>query len=194
MSEALDKIEYKHTLRNQLLKKRTTLPNDIFTQKNQLLIDNLITWTKDRQWQKIFSFKAFRNEPNLDPMYEKTQNLPVFLPVMNPNLRKVDFYSWRPGQPLNTNKYGIAEPKINQSNLAAPDQETIIIVPSLACTSTGIRLGYGGGYYDRYLERYPNAITIGVIFSDFLMEKLPYQPHDKKLHFIATDEKVIACN
>jgi len=194
MTKLLNIKGSKVSLRTQLLEARTSLSEDDFNNKNQLLTSNLTTWLDASGWKKIFSFKAFRGEPDLDLLLKKIGKIPFFFPVMTRNLRAIDFYRWELGQPLQPNKYGINEPEPLQSNLSTPDQQTLIIVPCLACSTNGTRLGYGGGYYDRYLERYPDAVTIGVVFSDFLIEGLPRQAHDKKLRFIATEHKIISCS
>jgi len=72
-----------------------------------------------------------------------------------------------------------------------PDWPDVVIVPGLALTAAGDRLGQGGGWYDRYLPQVrPDCTTIGVGFAVQLVEELPTEPHDVRLHHVVTDSGV----
>lgn len=74
----------------------------------------------------------------------------------------------------------------------APIAETldVIVVPALALTARGDRLGYGAGYYDRALARHPEALGIAVCYSFELVDELPTEPHDHRAAIVVTDEAV----
>ena len=78
------------------------------------------------------------------------------------------------------NSYGISEPKAD-NRLVVPDEKTLVLVPGLAMTIDGQRLGYGGGYYDRYLSSYPTSRTVGVVFREQVVKALPCSDFDQKL-------------
>jgi len=68
----------------------------------------------------------------------------------------------------------------------------VVIVPGLAFTSAGDRLGQGGGWYDRYLaEVRRDCITIGVCFAEQVLEVLPVEPHDVAVDHVVTDQGVV---
>ena len=71
-----------------------------------------------------------------------------------------------------------------------PTELDLIIVPALAYDKSGHRLGYGGGYYDRYLRDTP-AFTIGLAREFLMKEKLPTQPHDIAVKCIITENRVL---
>ena len=83
---------------------------------------------------------------------------------------------------LQENKFGIPEP-INGKALKLQDID-IVLVPLLAFTIEGHRLGYGKGFYDRYLNKFDNIITVGVAFSFQKHHKLPRDKNDVKLNYI----------
>ena len=101
------------------------------------------------------------------------------------------------------NKYSIPEPKVCEERLIVPSTSTMIIMPGLLFDKHGKRIGYGGGYYDKYIRRYPDmlhsAMTVGVTYSAFLSDiPIPYTDLDisaalvvteKKLHFARKVEK-----
>ncbi len=70
----------------------------------------------------------------------------------------------------------------------SPDVLDVVVVPGLAFTRDGRRLGQGGGHYDRFLPRLrPSCVTVGVGFAEQLVDDLPTEPHDVRLDMIVTD-------
>ena len=101
----------------------------------------------------------------------------------------MDFYEWNFSDPLKINKYGIPEPRL--SNLTYPD---IILIPLVAFDSKLYRLGYGGGYYDRFIEKTNkkrSILKIGLALTFQKINKVPITKYDKKLDFIVTDKYIL---
>jgi len=111
---------------------------------------------------------------------------PLALPVVAVAQSALVFRSWRTGDPLTPNSWGIAEPLAS-----APDVvPAIILVPLLAFDSTGHRLGYGGGYYDRTIDALPGVRTIGIAYAGQEVSAVPREPHDHALDMIVTENGV----
>ena len=101
----------------------------------------------------------------------------------------MDFFEWKEEDPLKINKYGISEP-ISVKKIY-PD---IIFVPLVAYDNDLNRLGYGGGFYDRYLNKImkiKKIYKIGLAFSYQELKKIPINKYDKKLDLIITEKKII---
>ena len=112
----------------------------------------------------------------------------ISLPIIREN-NQMDFFEWTNKDPLKINKYGIAEPV--SSKKIYPD---IIFVPLVAFDNNLNRLGYGGGFYDRYLEKISKTkkiFKIGLGFSYQELKKIPINKYDKKLDLIVTEKKII---
>ncbi len=111
------------------------------------------------------------------------------LPVIGKK-KTMNFYLWKNKDILNVNKYGILEP--SKSSLLKPD---IILLPMLAFDKKKNRLGYGGGFYDKYLNKYlkknKKILTVGVAFSFQKYHNLPTNVKDYKLDFILTEKGMI---
>ena len=126
---------------------------------------------------KIFQIKDFKN-------------IELYLPVIYKN-NFMKFHKWELHEVLSINKYGLLEP--TRSNLI--DIPDIIFVPLLAYDNQKNRLGYGGGFYDRYLKKYlkknRNIITIGIAFSFQNCGKVPTSNHDVKLNYILSEKGMI---
>lgn len=91
---------------------------------------------------------------------------------------------------FNTGAYGIQEPDVNDSVEIQPDDLDLIIVPAVAFTRDGRRLGQGGGYYDRLLSR-TRAFTVGVGFDFQLVNELPVESHDRLIDSIVLPGELI---
>lgn len=70
----------------------------------------------------------------------------------------------------------------------------MVITPGLAFDRRGFRLGYGGGYYDQYLTRLrPETTRVGIGFSIQLIDRIPEEPLDQRVHFVVTDAELVDC-
>ena len=112
----------------------------------------------------------------------------ILLPVIEKN-NLMNFFSWKKNDVLFVNQYGILEPL--KSKVKIPD---VILVPILAFDENKYRLGYGKGFYDRYinkyLKRFKNILTVGVAFSFQKHHKLPRNKNDAKLDLIITEKGI----
>jgi 5-formyltetrahydrofolate cyclo-ligase len=118
----------------------------------------------------------------------KKNKFNISLPVIKKNFQ-MDFYKWSFSDPLKVNKYGIPEPEIK--NMIYPD---ILLIPLVAFDKNLNRLGYGGGYYDRLIEKLSkkkNIIKIGLAFSIQKIDKVPINVYDQKLDYIVTNKYTV---
>ena len=113
-------------------------------------------------------------------------NKDILLPVIEENNR-MSFFPWKKNRVLLVNKFGILEPI--KTKFKIPN---LILVPILAFDRNKYRLGYGKGFYDRYLNKYlkksSNILTVGVAFSFQRYHKLPINKNDVKLDYILTEK------
>tara|TARA_B100000575_G_C22879335_1_gene512480 strand:- start:179 stop:724 length:546 start_codon:yes stop_codon:yes gene_type:complete len=118
----------------------------------------------------------------------RKKKIKISLPIIGKN-NQMNFYEWFKNDPLKINKYGIPEP--TSSKKIYPN---IIFVPLVAYDADLNRLGYGGGYYDRYLAKIKNikkVLKIGLAFSYQKLKKIPINMYDKKLDLIITEKEII---
>lgn len=112
----------------------------------------------------------------------------ILLPIVEDNFQ-MNFFSWEKNNVLFVNKFGMLEPQ--KTKIKIPN---LIIVPCLAFDSYKNRLGYGKGFYDRYLgkilKKFPTIITVGVAFSFQKYHKLPNNKNDVKLNYIMTEKGI----
>ncbi len=112
-------------------------------------------------------------------------NKRVIIPVMNMESGTLDHSELTNFSELELNKWGVLEPKelkpLDTSNI------DLILVPLLGADLNGNRLGYGKGYYDRFLEKV-TAISFGLLFDEFILEKIPIESYDRKLSGIISEK------
>lgn len=90
---------------------------------------------------------------------------------------------------LEKTRLGFLEPKIKLES----KNIDVIIVPGTAFDKTGARLGFGKGYYDKFLARYPNTLKLGIAFDEQIVDVVPTEAHDQKVDIIITDKQIIRC-
>ena len=113
------------------------------------------------------------------------KNYLIGLPKIKKNFQ-MDFFQWSSKDPLTINKYGIPEP--TSKKIIYPN---ILLVPLLAFDKYFNRIGYGGGYYDRYIKKIKtkkNILTIGLAYSFQKVKEIPVNKYDKKLDYIITEK------
>ena len=113
------------------------------------------------------------------------------LPVVTPKGTPLVFRAWAPDDVLEAGGFGTSHPPATQGEVT-PD---VALVPLLAFDVAGYRLGYGGGYYDRTLEklRGGRVLAVGVAYSFQQIEAVPHGPQDQRLDWIVTEERIFAC-
>ena len=119
--------------------------------------------------------------------FEK-QNYQISLPKIKNNFQ-MDFFQYSIDEPLSINKYGIPEPISNK--VVYP---SILLVPLVAFDKDLNRIGYGGGFYDRYINKIKKnkkILTIGLAYSFQKVKKIPTNRYDFKLDHIVTNKGII---
>ena len=175
----------KSLIRKKLLKTR----EKNYLNNDQINISPIIKILKKRKFKnKILGvYYPYNYEIDIMPLVEKFQKLNYFitLPKIGMN-SEMNFYQWSTKDPLSINKFGIPEPISNKTKF--PD---ILLVPLLAFDKNFNRIGYGGGFYDRYINRLKKIkkiITIGVAYSFQKIKKIPVEKYDIKLDFVVTEK------
>ena len=122
----------------------------------------------------------------LDLLEKKQFN--ISLPIIKKN-NQMNFFKWSNNDPLKVNKFGIPEPV--SSKIFYPD---ILLVPLVGYDDNLYRLGYGGGFYDRYIEKIEKikkVIKIGLAFSFQKITSIPINKYDKRLDFVITEKEIL---
>lgn len=135
-------------------------------------------------------YKAVGSELSALPLARAliSRDVDMALPVATGVGEPLVFRRWSPGDPLEIDASGVPAP-LPLAEVVAPD---VIFVPLLAVDQRGYRLGQGGGYYDRSLHALRDANPlpwfIGLCYAGQMIDRLPEEVHDERLHGVLTEE------
>lgn len=101
--------------------------------------------------------------------------------------REMNFYRITSLDELESGTFGVLEPPPIEGNLLPPDTDGLCIVPAFSYDWNGYRLGYGKGYYDRFLSRFRGQI-VGICYSDCVQKTLPHGRYDRPVELLVTDK------
>ncbi len=117
----------------------------------------------------------------------------VVVPIIERETKSLRLSYLRDPSVLVRSTFNVPEPIGSEIPASAEDVDTAVI-PMIAFDCHGNRLGYGAGYYDRFLEQHPHIRKIGIAFSDQQEPDLPHGPEDVRMDFIVTETEVFRCN
>ena len=181
----------KSQIRDEILIKRDSLRKEEIFKRSNKIKNSLFSLQEYKKSKIVMFFVSFGSEVHThDMIKEALKNKNVAVPkLVNNEIEPsivIDFDSLIP-----SGKFGILEPielmKIAYKNI------DLVLVPGIAFDKEGFRLGFGFGYYDKFLKKVPKAIKIGLAFDFQIVDKLPREEYDVPVDLIVTDREVIHC-
>jgi 5-formyltetrahydrofolate cyclo-ligase len=115
----------------------------------------------------------------------------IVVPFCSPESREMTACRIDGFDELEKGHYGIRAPKAGRLRPVSRGEIDVIIVPAVAFDRLGYRVGYGGGYYDRFLPAAPQAAKIGAAFACQIIEEIPVEPYDITMDCIVTEEEIL---
>lgn len=116
----------------------------------------------------------------------------VGVPKCEPTDKRLTFFELTSFDQLESVYFGLFEPIPTQTNRLSPSDLDLLVVPGLAYDMRGYRIGFGGGYYDRFLSGY-TGVKLALAFEEQIFDELPNESHDQPVDFIVTPSRVIKC-
>ena len=160
--------------------------------KEDLLVENLFDgiWLLQeqgllREVKSAFVYLSFSSEAPTDKLIERLQEDGV--QVYSPAIKNGEMFAVEHGEDFTLSDYGIREP-VGEPFFGDCD---IAVIPLLAADETGNLLGYGGGYYDRYLRAHTRTARIGYAFDFQVLPCVPTEAGDEKLQMLVTDKRLL---
>ncbi len=176
----------KKVLRAQLMRQREAVPAGEREKWDGLILGQLQKLEPYLTSRRVFVYLSVGWEVNTWPVVDDliSRGRHVYAPVVQKNPRALLPRLYTSRSNLTPAAFGILEPPADAPGLD-PQQLDLVIVPGLAFSPSGYRIGYGGGFYDRFLA-VSRARTVGLCYSSFL-RTVPVDPWDKPVDFIATE-------
>lgn len=172
----------KKALRKELIRRRSELPSDEKAAVDERIFLRLLPFLEE--CSGVFTYVSTDIEVDTHRLLEWcfSHGKPVAVPVSGDS--ELVFYGVGSFGELAPGRFGIMEP-VNRSTPAVPDSRSLCIVPALQCSKDGYRIGYGRGYYDRYLADFPGRSLV-ICYSGFI-GNVPTEPHDRRADMLITD-------
>lgn len=148
-----------------------------------------------RQAKTLALYFSVNDELDTHPLITQLwqQKKQLYLPVLHPFARgQLLFFRYDPASPLKLNRFGIPEPYLNLRHLLPLNLLDVVFIPLVGFDNEGHRLGMGGGFYDRTLQRCQqyHFTTIGLAYDCQYVERLPYTDWDVPLSVVITPSKL----
>lgn len=180
--------QQKKRLRQEILLQRLSLTEEEIKEKSDLISEKFIARFKHRKDLKVMAFMPFRNEVDTKGIITEImeQNGSIILPRVVKESHTIRAYHVENlATEVETGTWGISEPLLSLPEVPASEID-IVLVPGIAFDRQGNRLGYGGGFYDRFLPM-TKALKLGICFDFQVCQHIPAQAWDEKLDDILTE-------
>jgi 5-formyltetrahydrofolate cyclo-ligase len=181
----------KTEIRDTYKEKRKNLSANYITKSTQIINAKLEqTILKNLKENSIIGgYYPIKNEINILKCLNNLskQGIKIALPCLDKQKDIMSFRAWKNGDKLNSSQELLFPQPLNDLEIVIP---SIIIVPLITCDNNGYRIGYGKGYYDKYMDKKSNTLLIGLCYAKCLYPKeLPHENHDCKLDIVITEKK-----
>ena len=185
-------LEEKDRLRAAVLAKRLRMTASEKQKKDEILAQLLFCQPVFKQCRSIYVFLGKKTEVDTTSILRRCwdEGKQVAAPHCVPGTRKMAFYWFKGPDDLVKGSFGLWEPDPNRCEQAAADETTLCLVPGLAFDREGYRLGFGKGYYDRFLPTFPGH-TVGLCYEECLFNQVPRAPWDQHVDQLIIDTQEV---
>ncbi|EEK77144.1 5-formyltetrahydrofolate cyclo-ligase [Bacillus cereus] len=187
--------EEKLRLRKQIIEHMNSLSEERYTTLSEQIAFSLYAQKEWAEAKTIGITLSMENEVNTYPIIEKAweEGKKVVVPKCNKETRTMSFRQLSTFDQLETVYMNLREPIPVLTEEVDADEIDLQIVPGVAYTERGERIGYGGGYYDRYLVHYKGK-TLSLAYEFQMVQHIPVEPFDKNVEKIITEKGTIVIN
>lgn len=173
----------KKDLRAQILHQRDHLSVSQYNQKSIRICEHLWLYPLFVKAKTVLFFAPHKNEPNIAPIIERCfEKKKVCFPRVAGN--QMHIYEVQSFSDLSPGAFGIFEPKASKK--ISPKTIDLVLLPAVGIDENGNRLGFGGGFYDRFLSQYPLK-TLAVVFQFQRIPLLPVEEFDVPADAVITE-------
>jgi 5-formyltetrahydrofolate cyclo-ligase len=184
----------KKTIRQRLLAARQALSRAEVAEKSAMIAMQVRTLPEFKAASAILTYVASKdNEVDTKPLIERllTEQHTVLVPATLGKGRMV-WSRLETMDELARGTFGVLEPKPEYRRETVPSAGSIVLVPGLAFTEAGWRIGYGGGYFDRFLAGFP-GVKIALAYAMQMIPEIPVAGHDVPMDVIVTETGIYRC-
>lgn len=185
----------KDNIRKSMLLMRNSMKNEEVTLKSEKIIETLLKLPIIKTSNNIMIYMSFNNEVDTFRLLKelKKQKKKVIAPLCNMNNKTITPYEVNDlDKDFVKSKYGFLEPNKEKLNKVNISDIEVIIVPGVAFDVKGNRIGFGAGFYDRFLNNKKNdTVTISLAYDYQIVDLIPNDKFDIPIDFIITEKRII---
>lgn len=183
----------KQELRAYLKQKRAEIPSEQKKEADRRIVETIAASSCFQQADTVLLYAPHGSEIDLIPLVRLARKCGkrVAFPRCDTATNTMRFFVLESDARLVKGAYGIFEPPLD-APLCEPDESTLCILPGLSFDPEGGRLGYGKGYYDRFLADF-KGVTLGAAYASLVAKKLPTEPHDIPVQVLVTERGEMKC-
>ena len=187
--------EIKKEIRKRSLGIREQIGQEERKRAEEKITEQILSSRPYRDVCFLYCYVSYGSEPDTRRLIDESlrQRKRVAVPRVT-GKHKMDFCFIRSLADLSPGYRGISEPGPWCRKAPVPSEKTLVIVPGLAFDRGGGRIGYGGGFYDAYLERQSRCIKAAAAFSAQITDEVPSESSDVKMDMIITEKEMIVCS
>ena len=186
----MNRRQERERLRGEALHKRDSIPPSVRTALSRQIVNHAIDWIERNRANAVLLYLSMRSEVETGSLldYLLAQNKIVLAPVMDTKQRSLAPHRITDGkEDLVFHPYGMYQPNRKTCPLFPLEQIDLIFVPGAAFDLKGYRVGYGAGFYDRFLPQCPQSVWIGLAYEAQIVTNTFPQTWDVPLHQILTE-------
>ena len=183
-------METKKEIRSCILKQRRAQSKETCEKSSMVIAEKLLALPEYRKAKNIYAYMDFSGEVKTEMILKESLRLGknLWLPRVNGDI--MDFFRVRSKDDFEIGAYGILEPKGESKAGKEEARDGFMVVPGVAFDADRNRIGFGGGYYDKYLELYPELFTAAVAFGFQIVEGVPTEANDIRPQKLIIEERI----
>lgn len=180
----------KTLIRGKILRLRVSQPEHIKRKRDRAVCRRIENMLAFKSADEFFTYMAYKGEVDTFPLVKKYFGRKTIV-IPKVQARKMELFVISDPHHFEVGEFGILEPKLSKS---ADELKKIDIafVPGIAFDLTGHRIGFGGGYFDRFLKEF-DGVSIGLAYEFQIVDKVPARAYDVPVHYIVTEKRIITC-
>lgn len=180
-------MQSKEELRHEILKKRAQLTNEQVFNKSHIIIKKVIEHPFFLEATTIYTYLDYRNEVSTRLLIETAWNLNKIVAVPKIIDGNMSFYRIQSFNDLSIGTFNILEPTSNELIYC---NEGLMVMPGVVFDKSCHRIGYGKGFYDRYLKNYPQLNKIALAYDLQVVNQIQSETHDINPQFLITESQI----
>lgn len=190
-----DSCNGKRQIRSRILDLRRGLAEGVRQQSFAHIMQALAEWPLFQRSRTLMTYLSMPDEVPADPLIELAICLGkrVCVPLLENTYGIMSAAQIQSLAALKTSKFGLRAPDSEHVKRVAPAEIDLILVPAVAFDRSGNRIGFGAGYYDRFLPQAVKAVFLGLAWECQITEEIPYEPHDVRMHYLLTEKGFWRC-